>query len=47
LQNFLGPDRKDLEIEAQIKKLSHLQNLDRRVEAAIKARGYDRLALAH
>ncbi|MGA7208472.1 MAG: hypothetical protein WBX78_06205, partial [Pseudolabrys sp.] len=47
LQNFLGPDRKDLEIEAQINKLSHLQNLDRRVEAAIKARGFDRLALAH
>jgi hypothetical protein len=47
LQNFLGPDRKDLEIEAQINKLSHLQNLDRRVEAAIKARGYDRFALAH
>ena len=47
LQNFLGPDRKDLEIEAQINKLSHLQNLDRRVEAAIKVRGFDRLALAH
>jgi hypothetical protein len=32
LQNFLGPNRKDLEIEARLKKLAHLQNLDRRVE---------------
>ena len=47
LQNFLGPNRKDLEIEARLKKLSHLQNLDRRVEAAIKARGYNLRALAH
>jgi tetratricopeptide (TPR) repeat protein len=47
LQNFLGPNRKDLEIEARLKKLAHLQNLDRRVEAAIKARGYSLLAVAH
>jgi tetratricopeptide (TPR) repeat protein len=47
LQNFLGPNRKDIEIEARLKKLAHLQNLDRRVEAAIKARGYSFLAVAH
>jgi class 3 adenylate cyclase/tetratricopeptide (TPR) repeat protein len=47
LQNFLGPNRKDIEIEARLKKLAHLQNLDRRVEAAIKARGYSLLAVAH
>jgi DNA-binding transcriptional MerR regulator len=47
LQNFLGLNRKDIEIEARLKKLSHLQNLDRRVEAAIKARGYNLRALAH
>ena len=47
LQSFLGPQRKDIEIESRLKKLAHLQNLDRRVEAAIKARGYNRRALAH
>jgi class 3 adenylate cyclase/tetratricopeptide (TPR) repeat protein len=47
LQNFLGPNRKDIEIEARLKKLAHLQNLDRRVEAAIKTRGYSLLAVAH
>jgi predicted ATPase len=47
LQNFLGPNRKDIEIEARLKKLAHLQSLDRRVEAAIKARGYSLLAVAH
>ena len=45
LQNFLGAKRKDIEIEARLKKLAHLQNLDRRVEAAIKARGYNLRAL--
>ncbi len=47
LQKFLGSNRKDIEIEARLKKLAHLQNLDRRVEAAIKARGYSLLAVAH
>ena len=47
LQSFLGPHRKDIEIESRLKKLAHLQNLDRRVGAAIKARGYNRRALAH
>jgi tetratricopeptide (TPR) repeat protein len=45
LQNFLGPNRKDIEIEARLKKLAHLQNLDRRVEAAIKTRGYSSLSV--
>jgi class 3 adenylate cyclase/tetratricopeptide (TPR) repeat protein len=47
LQDFLGPNRKDIEVESRVKKLSHLQNLDRRVEAALKARGYNLRALAH
>jgi tetratricopeptide (TPR) repeat protein len=47
LQSFLGPHRKDIEAESRLKKLSHLQNLDRRVEAALKARGYNTRALAH
>ena len=47
LQSFLGPQRKDIEIESRLKELAHLQNLDRRVEAAIKARGYKGRALAH
>jgi class 3 adenylate cyclase/tetratricopeptide (TPR) repeat protein len=46
LQSFLGPGRKDIDIESRLKELAHLQNLDRRVEAAVKARGYNR-ALAH
>jgi class 3 adenylate cyclase/tetratricopeptide (TPR) repeat protein len=47
LQSFLGLNRKDIEVETRLKKLSHLQNLDRRVEAAIKARGYNRRASVH
>src|SRR4029453_5905462 len=47
LQGFLGPNRKDIEVESRLKKLAHLQNLDRHVEAAIKARGYNLRALAH
>jgi tetratricopeptide (TPR) repeat protein len=47
LQSFLGSSRKNIEIESRIIELSHLQNLDRRVEAAIKARGYNVRALAH
>jgi tetratricopeptide (TPR) repeat protein len=46
LQSFLGPGRKDIDIESRLKELAHLQNLDRRVEAAIKARGYNLRALA-
>ena len=46
LQKFLGANRKDIEIEARLKKLAHLQNLDRRVDAAIKARGYKLRAMS-
>lgn len=45
LQAFLGSTRRDIEIESRIKKLSHLHNLDRRVEAAIKSRGHNLRAL--
>ena len=38
LQNSSGLNRHDIDIKSRIKELSHLQNLDRRVEAAIEAR---------
>jgi tetratricopeptide (TPR) repeat protein len=41
LQNSSGLNRHNIEIESRIKALSHLQNLDRRVEAAIEARRYN------
>lgn len=47
LQSFLGSSRQNTEIESRIKGLSHLQNLDHRVEAAIKARGYNVRPFAH
>ena len=40
LKNFLGPNGQDVEVESRIKQLSYLQNLDQRVDAAIKTRGY-------
>lgn len=47
LKKFLGQDRQDIEVESRIKQLSYLQNLDRRVDAAIKARGNKLCATAH
>jgi hypothetical protein len=47
LKNFLGTSRQDIEVESRIKQLSYLQNLDRRVDAAIKARGNKLCATEH
>jgi len=47
LQSFLGPSRKNTEIASRIKELSHLQNLDQRVEAAVRARGYNVRPFVH
>jgi tetratricopeptide (TPR) repeat protein len=46
LQSSPGFNRHDIEMDSRIKELSHLQNLDRRVEAAIQARRYNVRTLA-